>query len=252
MSSQEQFLKALTEQGEPRFTETWFPYTSGQVGPYYIESLAITRNGAAYHAAIDALCALIQQTADINSIDAISGGESRDWDFSNPVAYALGKPHVKIYKDKTTRGAEPTGRIIHVADLNNEGSSMRDLWHPTITAAGGTIVAAYFFVDRREEGIEVMQQLSIPSHSVVPMNEQAWQYLERIGYISATLCQSLQERINDRRAWAHRALRQHPEQLIEMLQDIKKAARAQKILNIGYPKIKDELIALMQQRGYNS
>ena len=49
----------------------------------------------------------------------ISGGESRDWDFSNPVAARMSLPHCKIYKDGKMLGAEVFRRpVVHIADLN--------------------------------------------------------------------------------------------------------------------------------------
>ena len=146
---QEEDLKALTKQGEPQFTDTWFPYTSGEIGPYYIQSVVVEKDGIDYARAIDALCHLIKESVSLD-FDAISGGESRDWDFSNPVAVALKKPHIKIYKDGKVLGSDIEGkRIVHVADLNNEGSSIRDLWYPTIEDNNGEMIHAFFYVDKR-------------------------------------------------------------------------------------------------------
>ena len=49
---QKQGLLALVKQGEPKFTDKWFPYTSGEVGPYYIQSIVVENDGQDYHDAV--------------------------------------------------------------------------------------------------------------------------------------------------------------------------------------------------------
>lgn len=44
----------------------------------------------------------IESHINVDEIDYISGGERRDWFFSNIIAYLLGKPHISIYKDLST------------------------------------------------------------------------------------------------------------------------------------------------------
>lgn len=250
---QKQGLLFLAEAGEPQFTDQWFPYTSGEVGPYYIQSLAVTKRGDTYRWAIDAMCEIILSGVGIDGFDVVSGGESRDWDFSNPVAYALGKPHAKLYKDGTNIGADLDGkRVLHVADLNNEGSSVRDRWLPAVKRNGGSFSGAMFFIDRGEEGSAVMKQLSIPYDSVISMDEKAWKVLLNAGIINKTLFDSLNERLNDRRGWARKALKTNIDRLGEMLvhDNPKTVERAKKILSDGYPEIREELEGMLKQRGW--
>ena len=51
---------------------------------------------------IDKLVEYIENNFQLDLIDYISGGERRDWYFSILVANFLGKPHITIYKDLTT------------------------------------------------------------------------------------------------------------------------------------------------------
>lgn len=111
-----------------------FWYTSGTIGPYYINThflygseekanslLKIIdevkddkigcpqkilelvtenyNNTAVYKALIDELCAFLLEKFDMNEVDCISGGERRDWFFSLITAKMLKKPHLTIYKD---------------------------------------------------------------------------------------------------------------------------------------------------------
>lgn len=112
-----------------------FWYTSGTIGPYYINThylygnekkanellkvidaekndiftcpdkvLRLTLDNysqdSIYRELIDTLCRYINENIDLKQVDCISGGERRDWFFSLLIAHLLGKPHVTIYKDQ--------------------------------------------------------------------------------------------------------------------------------------------------------
>lgn len=111
-----------------------FWYTSGTIGPYYInthflygnekkandllafidseknEKLDFTdkmvdvlmknyREDRIFKQIVDNICLATKDNVDINNIDYISGGERRDWFFSIIVANLLDKPHLTIFKD---------------------------------------------------------------------------------------------------------------------------------------------------------
>ncbi len=244
---QESTLRNLLKTGAFHFINDaapWFPYTSGQIGPYYFQSTTIEKDGAAYAAAIDALTALIQ--ARIAPFDVISGGESRDWDFSNPVAVALQKPHLKLYKSGKALGASVAAKtVLHVADLNNEGSSIRDHWKPAIEKQGGRLGAVVTLVDRLEDGTTVLQNLGIPACSVVPLDRHAWDLILQEGYITPAVHHALRERMLDRRAWAIQALRAHPDYFKTLYHSPTTRAKAEKIMQT-YAEIRAELQNMIQ------
>ena len=111
-----------------------FWYTSGKIGPYFINTHFIygSEKSAAdllsfidevkvdilscpkkilektlenyekdpiYKEVIDTMLEYIKSNLDINAIDYISGGERRDWFFSLIIANKLQKPHITIFKD---------------------------------------------------------------------------------------------------------------------------------------------------------
>ena len=111
-----------------------FWYTSGLIGPYYINTHFLYGsedkanqllkfidekkqnketfskeindkvwenylNDTTFKQVIDILVENISKNVNVDSIDYISGGERRDWFFSFPVAIILQKPHITIYKD---------------------------------------------------------------------------------------------------------------------------------------------------------
>ncbi len=111
-----------------------FWYTSGTIGPYYINTeflyggqakagelldvidkeksnrlacpltiASMLRKNYAenevYRELIDYMTGFVKENISVDEIDLISGGERRDWFFSLIVAEKLGKPHITIYKD---------------------------------------------------------------------------------------------------------------------------------------------------------
>lgn len=235
-------LRNLLNTGAFRFVDErtpWFPYTSGQVGPYYVQSTTVEKDGLAYAVAIQSLVSLIQAQA--GAFDAISGGETRDWDFSNPVAVALRKPHLKIYKDGKVLGADIAGRtFLHVADLNNEGSSVRDYWKPIIEQGGGRLAGVVSFVDRMEDGFTMLKSLGLRLFCVVPLDARAWDIAKETGHVSAALYAELVARQSNRDAWSERALLDHPDYFRRFHQDPKTRAKAARIINT-YTRISADL-----------
>lgn len=113
-----------------------FWYTSGKIGPYFVNThflygnatsaqkfldfidiqlentskeaipanlfekvLAQYENNKIYKLVVDSLKSFIESEIDLSNIDYISGGERRDWYFSIILAHLLQKPHITIYKD---------------------------------------------------------------------------------------------------------------------------------------------------------
>ncbi|HEX2945771.1 MAG TPA: orotate phosphoribosyltransferase [Clostridia bacterium] len=111
-----------------------FWYTSGTIGPYYINTHFLYGNekkalellekidacksdklscsgkllslveknytgDGIYKGLIDSMLEFIKNNIDLDCIDYISGGERRDWFFSLIIAKMLGKPHIMIFKD---------------------------------------------------------------------------------------------------------------------------------------------------------
>ena len=113
-----------------------FWYTSGKIGPYFVNThflygnaesaqefldfidvqlettskesipanlfekvLSQYENNEIYKIVVDALKDYITSNIDLSTIDYISGGERRDWYFSIIIAHLLNKPHITIYKD---------------------------------------------------------------------------------------------------------------------------------------------------------
>ncbi|NLM75856.1 MAG: orotate phosphoribosyltransferase [Clostridiaceae bacterium] len=114
-----------------------FWYTSGKIGPYYINThflfggekaanvfleeidrLKVNKTACSeefhrivkenyskdpvYKGTIDIMVEYIRQNINVEDIDYISGGERRDWFFSFMIADILAKPHITLFKDASS------------------------------------------------------------------------------------------------------------------------------------------------------
>ncbi|MEK6915561.1 MAG: hypothetical protein AABW89_03410 [Nanoarchaeota archaeon] len=232
-------------------TPTFFTYTSGEIGPDFVFSERIMRKSSSYRTAIRNMADLVRRYTQKDMV--ISGGETRDFIFSNPVALNIGLPSCMIYKDGRIIGAEVEGRnVIHVADLNNEGSSVRDCWVPAIRKAGGIIEHVFFYVDRCESDTKIFDDLGIETHAFLPLNDEMWKYLLSIGVTDEETDRNVRERMKDKREWARRMLRSHKglDRLAELAgKNHKEFEKVRKVLNVGYPELREELICGLSSRG---
>lgn len=253
---------ALVRNDGFQFTDTFFPYASGEIGPYYVEPTVVENSGRDYRKACQSMARLIKNHASVPWDFVISGGESRDWDFSNPVAAMLGRPHFKIYKDGRTKGARDIAgkTVMHIADLNNQGSSPRDMWVPAIQKAGGIIEDIFFYVDKMEDGVQVMKDLGLRSHAVVPLDEHAWDILQKYEVIIPKVYNSLRARMEDKDTWARAMLRSDAgfENLKLLFMNPKTNYKARKILGTGdplgtgYPNLLNEFLERLNKAGVST
>ena len=130
-----------------------FWYTSGTIGPYYLnthylyggrepaeELLRFIDNGSSqrrtflpelqervlqhyqrnriYRTVVEALVAQIKN-CEVESFDYVSGGERRDWFFSIAVAAHVGKTHLAILKDRKVLALTAHGLVTAPTDLDN-------------------------------------------------------------------------------------------------------------------------------------
>ncbi len=240
-------LEILVKNDGFKFVDTFFPYTSGKIGPYYVNSEVVMKNGSDYNQAImdmyNLVFHMIAERVYGSSDVVISGGERRDWIFSLPTANRLEKSHLMIYKDGKIIGPEIKNRnVIHIADINNEGSSPRDKWIPTIRNNGGKIKDIFFYVDRMEDGRQVTKELGLDSLSLVYLNADSWSYLREKNIINEEIFGNLMVRNNDREEWARKMLRSDNgfRKWVEIFDEDK--VKGYNIITKGYPDIRDEMI----------
>ena len=192
-----------------------------------------------YSIIIKNLIKYIKQNINIDEIDYISGGERRDWFFSNIIAHLLKKPHITIFKDlscmlsnynftKTESIANLNkGKVLHVADLLNQASSYLRAWIPAIKNLNGTIKWSLSCIDRNQGGKEKLEKENINSYSLINIDLNLFNQALDLNIINNNQLSMLLEYTSDPDATMRKFLIQHPEFLdLSLNGDAKTAKRA--------------------------
>lgn len=251
-----------------------FWYTSGKIGPYYInthflygsEKNAVDllefidfekqdkrnlpkkvfdktfihyKENEIYRNVIDEMIKFIKENIDVNEIDYISGGERRDWFFSNIIANLLSKPHITIYKDLSMIVTDSefeeiidtanvkNSKVLHIADLITEASSYLRAWIPAIKSLGAEIVWSTVVVDRMQGGKEKLEKENVKSLSMVNIDEGLFEKALNMNIINYNQFEMLKNFYENPDETMRKFLIEHPEFLENALKsDEKTAARA--------------------------
>ena len=237
-----------------------FWYTSGKIGPYFINAdylygseqdskdllafidqelenesktdipehifqkvLEHYNTNEIYKYVIDQMKKYIETNIGVENVDYISGGERRDWYFSNIMAYLLNKPHVTIYKDLTTvvsnsdfTSSKPISSIenkkfLHLADLLNQSASFTRAWIPAIKNLGSNIVWSIFAVDRMQGGTETLTNDGVKVHSLLQIDDSLFTTAKELGVINNEQLSMLRNFKQDPDGSMKQFLIEHPE-----------------------------------------
>ncbi len=196
-----------------------FLYTSGAVGPFYINTHYLYGNkkmaedvlqfidefkeipefenqltkkimnqyytNDIFHNIIDQLVSLIKEKINLDEVDMISGGERRDWFFSIPVAKLLSLPHVFIYKDHHISKHKLAGKnLLHICDLINSASSYTRDWKPIINKNNGIIKETVTVVDRNQGGKDILNSINIKLFSLISFSKDTFENAINCGRIN--------------------------------------------------------------------
>ena len=255
-----------------------FWYTSGKIGPYFInaqflygsekdanellafidhelenstkyelpknvfeKTLTQYNKNEIYKTTINEFINFIKTNLDITAIDYISGGERRDWYFSNMVAYLLEKPHITIYKDlstvcSTSNFSETTDltnlsnkNVLHVADLLNVASSYLRAWIPAIKNLCGNLKWSIVAVDRQQGGLEVLKEAGVESYSLVNIDNSLFDTALELNIINEAQRNTLYKFKENPDETMRNFLIEHPEFIEESLQSDGKSAKRAKL-----------------------
>ena len=275
-------ISYLFETNAIRFCEENKPfwYTSGKIGPYFInthfiygsekeanellsfidESLSDKmtlpkkvfdkvlkqyNENKIYHDVIEHIKSYIEENIDINEIDYISGGERRDWFFSNAIAYLLKKPHITIYKDLSTvesnfdfsQTKEVSNlegkKVLHVADLITVASSYIRAWIPAIKNLGANILWSCVVVDRMQGGKEKLEAEGVKSLSLVNVDTDLFKKALELGFINNNQLDLLNKFFESPDKCMREFLINHPEFIENALNSDEKTKKRAKLLVDG-------------------
>ncbi len=275
-------MSYLFETKAVRFCEENKPfwYTSGKIGPYFInthfvygsekdatellsfidECLADKKTlpekvfkkvlkqyeeNEIYHNVIDAMKNYIEKNIDVSEIDYISGGERRDWFFSNILSYLLAKPHISIYKDLSSvisdskfENSETVNnidnkKVLHVADLVTVASSYIRAWIPAIKNIGGQMCWSCVVVDRMQGGKEKIEAQGVKAFSLVNVDNTLFETAYKNGIINENQLTMLKKFFENPDETMKQFLINYPEFLENSLKADEKTAKRAKLLVDG-------------------
>ena len=257
-----------------------FWYTSGKIGPYFInthfvygneddaksllsfideqlsDKMALPKNvfenvlnqyqtNEIYKNVIDTMIDSIKSNIDIDEIDYVSGGERRDWFFSNIVSHLLNKPHISIYKDlsavvsdcnfETTSKLDNINnkKVLHIADLVTVASSYIRAWIPAIENLGGKMCWSCVVVDRMQGGTEKIKEHGILPLSLVQVDKTLFEKAVQMGVIATSQQEMLNNFFDNPDETMKNFLINHPEFLENSLNSDEKTAKRAKLLIDG-------------------
>lgn len=272
-------ISYLFETNAIRFCEENKPfwYTSGKIGPYFInthfiygsEKEAVSLLGfideslsdkmtlpkkvfekvlkqydenKIYKDVINSMKAYIEENINISEVDYISGGERRDWFFSNIIAYLFKKPHITIYKDlnsvisnydfsETKVSYDISGKkVLHIADLITVASSYLRAWIPAIENLGGKIIWSCVVVDRMQGGEEKLSEKNIKSLSIVKVDKNLFKKALEMGIINENQLEMLNKFFDNPDNTMKEFLINHPEFIENSLNSDEKTRKRAKLL----------------------
>ena len=275
-------MSYLFETNAIRFCEENKPfwYTSGKIGPYFINTHFVYGNekdavallsfiddslsdkltlpkkvfekvleqyntNEIYKNVIDTMKNYIEENIDITEVDYISGGERRDWFFSNIIAYLLNKPHITIYKDLSTVVSDSkfenttsvtsldNKKVLHVADLITVASSYIRAWIPAIKNLNANICWSCVVVDRMQGGKDKIEAEGIKSLSLVQVDSNLFQKAKELGIINDAQVEMLNGFFKNPDETMRNFLIAHPEFLENALKADEKTQKRAKLLVDG-------------------
>ena len=274
-------MSYLFETNAIRFCEENEPfwYTSGKIGPYFINTHFVYGNekdavellafidecladklslpekvfekvlnqyetNKIYKTVIDTMIEEIKNNIDISEIDYISGGERRDWFFSNMISYILDKPHLSIYKDLAVVESDSkfenshiiesleNKKVLHIADLITVASSYIRAWIPAIKTLGSNICWSCVVVDRMQGGKEKIEAESVKSLSLVQVDKNLFKRALDLNIINNSQLDMLNGFFENPDETMKKFLISHPEFLENSLNsDEKTKKRAQLLID---------------------
>lgn len=257
-----------------------FWYTSGKIGPYFInthyiygseddakellsyideqlaDKMALPKNvfekvlkqynsNQIYKDVIDTMVSTIKENINLDEIDYISGGERRDWFFSNIIAYLSDKPHISIYKDlnavvsdskfeetKTLDKIEGK-KVLHIADLVTVASSYIRAWIPAIENFGAQMCCSCVVVDRMQGGTEKLKEKGILPLSLVKVDKSLFQKALEMNIINEAQREMLNNFFDNPDETMRNFLINHPEFIQDSLNADEKTAKRARLLVDG-------------------
>lgn len=190
---------------------------------------------------IDTMIKAISDNVNIDKIDYISGGERRDWYFSNIIAYILKKPHLTLFKDmeafvspydfsSTEKITNIEGKtVLNASDLVTAASNYVRSWIPAIKNLNGKLLWTCYIVDRKQGGTEVLEKEGIKTIPLALVDNTLFEKAFELRIINQGQLEMLKEFYHDPYKTMKSFLIDHPEFLENALNSDEKTAKRAKL-----------------------
>lgn len=176
-----------------------------------------------FHYTIDTMIQSITNHVNVEEIDYISGGERRDWYFSNMIAYLLKKPHLTLFKDleafvspydfsSTEKITNIEGKtVLNASDLVTAASNYVRSWIPAIKNLNGKLLWTCYVVDRKQGGTEVLEKEGIQTIPLALVDNTLFEKAFSLGIINQGQLEMLKGFYHDPYQTMREFLIHHPE-----------------------------------------
>lgn len=202
------------------------------------------QNNSIFKYTIDTMIKSITDSVDLAQIDYISGGERRDWYFSNMIAYLLKKPHLTLFKDmeafvspydfsSTEKITDLTGKkVLNASDLVTAASNYVRSWLPAIRNLNGELAWTCYVVDRKQGGTETLIKEGVQTIPLVFVDNSLFEKAYELKVINSAQLEMLKKFYEDPYSTMKQFLINHPEFLENALHaDEKTKKRAQLLID---------------------
>ena len=165
----------------------------------------------------------ISDNVNMEEIDYISGGERRDWYFSNMIAYLLKKPHLTLFKDmeafvspydfsSTEKITNLEGKtVLNASDLVTAASNYVRSWIPAVKNLNGKLLWTCYVVDRKQGGTEVLEKEGIKTIPLALVDNTLFEKAFELGIINQGQLEMLKGFYHDPYETMRNFLIAHPE-----------------------------------------
>lgn len=181
------------------------------------------QKNAIFQYTIDTMIEAIKNHVNIEEIDYISGGERRDWYFSNMIAYLLKKPHLTLFKDmeafvspydfsSTEKITNIEGKtVLNASDLVTAASNYVRSWIPAVKNLNGKLLWTCYVVDRKQGGTEVLEKEGIQTIPLALVDNTLFEKAFTLGIINQVQLDMLKNFYHDPYETMRNFLKEHPE-----------------------------------------
>ena len=181
------------------------------------------QNNPIFQYTIDTMIKAITDHVAIDKIDYISGGERRDWYFSNMIAYLLKKPHLTLFKDmeafvspydfSSTEKITDIERktVLNASDLVTAASNYVRSWIPAVKKLNGKLLWTCYVVDRKQGGTEILEKEGIKTIPLALVDNTLFEKAFELGIINQTQLEMLKGFYHDPYETMRNFLMNHPE-----------------------------------------